>query len=184
MLSGGAGFSNLELIKRARALEADAWLIYKPHPDVEAGHRKGHIADQEVLRHVNEIDRKTPISALLAVVDGLHVITSLAGFEALLRGKPVTVHGVPFYAGWGLTRDLAAIPPRRSRRRSLDELVAAALLIYPRYVDPVTRLPCPAEVVVDRMASGSARVSSPLIRLREIQGRVTLAWQRLTGGRP
>lgn len=184
VLSGGAGFSNLELIKRARALEADAWLIYKPHPDVEAGHRKGHIADQEVLRHVNEIDRKTPISALLAVVDGLHVITSLAGFEALLRGKPVTVHGVPFYAGWGLTRDLAAIPPRRSRRRSLDELVAAALLIYPRYVDPVTRLPCPAEVVVDRMASGSARVSSPLIRLREIQGRVTLAWQRLTGGRP
>lgn len=184
MLSGGAGLSNLELIKRARAIEGDAWLIYKPHPDVEAGHRKGHIADQEVFRHANEIDRTTPITALLAVIDALHVITSLAGFEALLRGKPVTVHGVPFYAGWGLTRDLAAIPPRRTRKRSLDELVAAALLLYPRYVDPVTRLPCPAEVVVERMAQDRARISSPLIWLREMEGRFSMAWQRLTGGRP
>lgn len=184
MLSGGAGLSNLELIKRARAIEGDAWLIYKPHPDVEAGHRKGHIADQEVFRHANEIDRTTPITALLAVIDALHVITSLAGFEALLRGKPVTVHGVPFYAGWGLTRDLAAIPPRRTRKRSLDELVAAALLLYPRYVDPVTRLPCPAEVVVERMAQDRARILSPLIWLREMEGRFSMAWQRLTGGRP
>lgn len=184
MLSGGAGLSNLELIKRARAIEGDAWLIYKPHPDVEAGHRKGHIADQEVFRHANEIDRTTPITALLAVIDALHVITSLAGFEALLRGKPVTVHGVPFYAGWGLTRDLAAIPPRRTRKRSLDELVAAALLLYPRYVDPVTRLPCPAEVVVERMAQDRARIGSPLIWLREMEGRFSMAWQRLTGGRP
>lgn len=183
MLSGGAGLSNLELIKRTRAIEGDAWLIYKPHPDVEAGHRKGHIADQEVLRHANEIDRTSPITALLAVIDALHVITSLAGFEALLRGKPVTVHGLPFYAGWGLTCDLAAIPPRRSRKRSLDELVAAALLLYPRYVDPVTRLPCPAEVVVERMTQEQARISSPLIWLRTMEGRLSMAWQRLTGGR-
>ena len=62
--------------------------------------------------------------------------------EALLRGKEVITHGMPFYAGWGLTRDLRPLPPRRGRRRTLDELVAGTLILYPRYVDPVCRLPC------------------------------------------
>ena len=32
-------------------------------------------------------------------------MTSLTGFDALLRGKRVVTHGLPFYAGWGLTTD-------------------------------------------------------------------------------
>ncbi len=183
ILSGGRGFSNLELLSAARALERDAWIIYKPHPDVEAGHRKGFVPEAEALRYADEVQRDVPITALIDVVDGLHVITSLAGFEALLRGKPVTTHGVPFYAGWGLTRDLGPVPARRTRQRSLDELVAATLLLYPRYLDPVTRLPCPAEVVVERMARGQARVTSPLVTLREWQGRAQALWRRITGGR-
>lgn len=183
VMSGGANCTNLELIAKARTLEPDAWIIYKPHPDVEAGHRKGHVPDAEALRHANEIERKAPITALLERVDALHVITSLAGFEALLRGKAVTTHGQPFYAGWGLTRDLGPRNPRRTRRRSLAELIAATLIGYPRYVDPVTRLPCPPEVLVQRIAHGQARVSSPLIFLREWQGKLRLLWQRLSGGR-
>lgn len=182
-LSSGKGFTNLELLSAARALESDAWIIYKPHPDVEAGHRKGFVPEAEALRYADEVQRDTPITALIDVVDGLHVITSLAGFEALLRGKPVTTHGVPFYAGWGLTCDLGPIPARRTRQRSLDELVAATLLLYPRYLDPVTRLPCAAEVVVERMAQGQARVTSPLVTLREWQGRAQALWRRITGGR-
>ena len=61
-------------------------------------------------------------------------MTSLVGFEALLRGLPVVTYGQPFYAGWGLTRDHAPLA-RRTRRLSLDELVAGALLRYPRYVN-------------------------------------------------
>jgi capsular polysaccharide export protein len=183
VLSGGANCTNLELIAKARALEPDAWIVYKPHPDVEAGHRKGHVPDVEALRHADAIERKAPITALLDQVDALHVITSLAGFEALLRGKEVTTHGQPFYAGWGLTRDLGPKNPRRTRRRSLDELVAATLIGYPRYVDPVTRLPCPPEVLVQRIARGEARVTSLLITLREWQGKLRLLWQRLSGGR-
>ncbi|MFN5820776.1 MAG: hypothetical protein ACK44Y_10150, partial [Novosphingobium sp.] len=72
---------------------------------------------------------------------------------------------------------------RRTRKRSLDELVAATLIGYPRYVDPVTRLPCPPELLVDRIAGGQARVGSLLITLREWQGRLRLLWQGLTGGR-
>lgn len=181
VLSGGGNCSNLELIARARQQEPDAWLIYKPHPDVEAGHRKGRVPDREALRHANEIERDAAITTLLDSVRALHVITSLAGFEALLRGKAVTTHGQPFYAGWGLTRDLGPGNPRRTRKRSLAELVAATLIGYPRYVDPVTRLPCQAEIVVARMAHGEAVVSSPLVTLRQWQGRLALVWQRLSG---
>lgn len=72
-----------------------------------------------------------------------------------MRGKRVTVHGVPFYSGWGQTVDRGPVPPRRTARRTLDELVAAALLVYPRYLDPETALPCPAEVLVERLAAGA-----------------------------
>ena len=41
--------------------------------------------------------------------DRVVCMTSLMGFEALLRGIPVTTFGRPFYAGWGLTRDLGIL---------------------------------------------------------------------------
>lgn len=172
--TGGAGMTNLELLARARAHEPDAHIIYKPHPDVVAGHRKGYVETTDALRFADEIQHNAAITSLIDAVDGVHVITSLAGFEALLRGKAVTTHGVPFYAGWGLTKDLGAVPARRTRRLSLDELVAGTLLLYPRYTDPVTRLPCSAELLVERMAQGEARISTPLITLREWQGRLRL----------
>jgi len=78
-------------------------------------------------------------------------ITSLLGFEALLHAKPVTCLGSPFYAGWGLTRDLGLEMPRRTTRPTLEALIHAALIDYPRYHDPVTGLPCPVEVAVERL---------------------------------
>ena len=167
---GGAGLDNLALLERVRGLEPGAEVIYRPHPDVEAGHRKGRISDDLILQHADAIERGAGIAALLEEVDGVHVISSLAGFEALLRGVEVVTHGVPFYAGWGLTRDLGPVPERRKRLVSLDEMVAAALILYPRYVDPVTRLPCPVEVLVERMAAGQAGADGALVRLRRMQG--------------
>ena len=174
VLSGGAGLtSNLELLRRVRAQAPEAYILYKPHPDVEAGHRTGAIADSTCLSVADEIVRDEPVSSLLDLADEVHVNTSLAGFEALLRKKPVTTHGVPFYAGWGLTRDVGPVPARRSARRTLDELVAAVLLIYPRYLDPVTGLPCTAEVLVKRLIEGqSAGTDGAVVRLRKLQGRL------------
>jgi capsular polysaccharide export protein len=179
VMSGGGGQTNLELIERARQLEPDSRLIYRPHPDVEAGHRKGHVPDDIARRFADEVERGGSITDLIEAVDEVHCITSLAGFEALLRGKAVTTHGVPFYAGWGLTRDLAPIPARRSRRRSIDELVAATLIEYPRYIDPVTRLPCPPEILVERIAKGEARVDAPYAGMRILQGKLKLAFRRI-----
>ena len=167
---GGAVTSNLELLRRVRQDAPNAYILYKPHPDVEAGHRVGAIASGTALTYADEIVANEPISSLIDVVDEVHVNTSLAGFEALVRGKPVTTHGVPFYAGWGLTRDLGALPERRTARRTLDELIAAVLLLYPRYLDPVTGLPCTAEILVRRLAEGASARPGALVRLRRWQG--------------
>lgn len=175
--SGLALPSNLELLRRARdEAGPDAFVIYKPHPDVVAGHRKGDIVIRDVIELADLVETKAPMTSLFAAVDEIHVNTSLAGFEALLRGKLVVVHGVPFYAGWGLTTDRGAIPHRRTAVRTLDELVAATLIVYPRYIDPETGLPCPVEALVDRMASGTIRLpmrARTLVAFRRLLGRFT-----------
>lgn len=153
----GPPLTNLTLLKRVREARPDAYIVFKQHPDVEAGHRKGAIPDAVALGFADEIVREGSIASWIDLVDEVHVNSSLAGFEALLRGKAVVTHGVPFYAGWGLTTDRGSVPKCRTARRSLSELSAATLLLYPRYVDPVTNLPCPAEVVVARMADGSGQ---------------------------
>ena len=106
-------------------------------------------------------------------------MTSLLGFEALLRGLPVTCFGAPFYAGWGLTRDLGPIPSRRkvdaaglpAPRPSLASLIHASLIAYPRYHDPISGLPCPPEVILDRLDSaGAIRQTKGLRLLSKLQG--------------
>lgn len=164
--------TNLELLRRVRSDNPGAFLLYKPHPDVEAGHRRGAVGDDTILTVADQIVRDLPISSLISAVDEVHVNTSLAGFEALMRGRPVTTYGVPFYAGWGLTTDRGPVPDRRTARRTLDELVAAALLLYPRYLDPVTGLPCPAEVLVSRLSSPDPARPSAVVQLRRLQGRL------------
>ena len=143
--------TNAELLRRARARHPDAYLVFKPHPDVEAGLRPGRMAAAD-LAAADLVLRDVAAPDAIALADHVEVMTSLIGFEALLRGKSVRTHGMPFYAGWGLTDDPGS--PRRTRRLTLDELVAGALILYPRYIDPRTGLPCPVEVLVRRMMAG------------------------------
>ncbi len=149
----GAGLvrTNAALLAAARAAEPDAFIIFKPHPDVQTGYRRGYLPARAARRHADMVVTAGNIGTLLNQVDGLHTMTSLAGFEALLRGVAVTTWGRPFYAGWGLTDDREP-PPRRSRALSLDALVAGCLILYPRYQDPVTQLPCAPETLLDRLA--------------------------------
>ena len=180
ILTGGAGLeTNADLLARVRAQAPDAYVIYKPHPDVLAGHRKGAVPKTEALRFADRIVTDQSISALLDMVDEAHVNTSLTGFEALLRGKPVTTYGVPFYAGWGLTTDLGPVPARRTARRTIDELVAATLLLYPRYLDPISGLPCPAEVAVQRLAQAPVDGGNWLVVIRRLQGKLMRRFRSL-----
>lgn len=174
VLAGGGGLtSNLELLRRARVLEPNTEIWFRPHPDVDAGHRKGAVPDAEILGLADRIVRGGGMAPLLDAVDAVHVLTSLSGFEALMRGCEVFCHGTPFYAGWGLTHDLGDVPARRQRKLALDALVAGVLILYPRYLDPVTGLPCPPEVLVSRMASSNATNRLQWIApLRRWQGRL------------
>lgn len=173
VVAGGCGLvRNIDLLARVREQAPDAFILYKPHPDVLAGHRRGTIPDGECLRYADKIVANVPIASLIDMVDEVHVNSSLTGFEALLRRKPVTTHGVPFYAGWGLTSDLGPVPDRRTAKRTLDELVAATLLLYPRYLDPVTGLPCPAEVVVERLGKTDEEDLGLIVGLRRLQGKL------------
>jgi capsular polysaccharide export protein len=162
---GGSVRTNLGLLAAARTANPDAVIVYKPHPDVEAGLRAGAVAEAEALRHADRVIARGEAVALVEAADAVWTMTSLMGFEALLRGKPVTCLGAPFYAGWGLTTDLGPVPARRVARPVLQGLIHAALIAYPRYFDPVTRLPCPPEVAADRLADARLPSSGPGLRL-------------------
>ena len=155
--------SNLALLQAARAANPSAILIYKPHPDVEAGLRPGAIPETALAHLVDVVLRGADPAACIAHCDEVWTITSTLAFEAMLRGKPVTCLGVPFYAGWGLTTDKSPAPDRRRDLAAgaldhgpldLIRLAHAALITYPRYFDPVSRRPCPPEVALDRLTGG------------------------------
>ena len=181
VLLGGAGIkTNEELLRRVRAANPEAFIVYKPHPDVESGHRKGIIANEVMTRLADAVVRRTAILSLIEWADEIHTLTSQTGFEALLRGRKVVTYGQPYYAGWGLTVDQNPVT-RRRRRLTLPELIAGTLILYPRYVDPVTRLPCGPEIVIDRIADPKTRDQSRLSTLRQIQGAVFAAAKEWAG---
>jgi len=126
--------TNMGLLRAVRQRCPRAYLLYKPHPDVLAKLRASGQGEQQAQAWCDHIVLDVAMDQLLREVDEVHVLTSLAGFEALLRGKPVVTWGQPFYAGWGLTQDCCVQPTRRGRLLSLDELTAAVLILYPTYV--------------------------------------------------
>ncbi|MFT2096628.1 hypothetical protein ACMS1Z_18545 [Acidiphilium multivorum] len=129
--------SNIGLLQTIRAARPDAYLVYKPHPDVVARLRRAGVEETRAAEIADEVITDVSMHSVLEAVDEVHVMTSLAGFEALLRGLKVVCYGQPFYAGWGLTEDILPIP-RRRRRLSLDDLVAGALITYPLYIGEAT----------------------------------------------
>ena len=148
-LAGPESFARM--VRTAKTEHPDAQLIVKRHPAVAAGKKKGCIADAD-LSGVTLLDDDVRPADLLAEMTEVWCVTSALGFEALLRRLPVRCFGAPFYSGWGLTQDEVQTG-RRAVLRDLETLAAAALIAYPRYVDPVTGQRCEAEVAVERLIS-------------------------------
>lgn len=169
--------TNMALLRMVRQTRPDAYLVYKPHPDVVARLRREGSEDAQAAQWCDEIVTDVAMGDLLNAVDEVQVMTSLAGFEALLRGKRVVCHGSPFYAGWGLTED--TLPhPRRTRSLALDELVATVLILYPLYIgarDTVT-----PEQALDALQAWKARDEG---RARPLKGVYRFFLRRLIGVR-
>jgi len=181
-LGAGTVQTNLALLERVRAENPAAVILWKPHPDVEAGLRPGAVPVDRLPGLADAVLPGVDAAAALDLADEVWTMTSGLGFEALLRGVPVTCLGTPFYAGWGLTRDLGPVPARRQERPSVAALAHAVLIDYPRYRDPITGRPCPAELVVERIASGRTLPRSAALRLlAKAQGALaghTWIWRR------
>jgi capsular polysaccharide export protein len=167
--------TNTALLQRVRDANAEARMVYKPHPDVVAGLRPGNVPNAE--QWADQVVTDIPMASLLLQVDAVWTMTSLAGFEALLRDVPVTTLGLPFYAGWGLTTDLCPTPTRRGQIVTVERLAYAALIDYPRYFDPVTQQACPIEVALDRLSAGDIPTPHRLRLLAKAQGiMASYAW--------
>jgi len=159
--------TNAGLLKAVRTAAPDAHIVYRPHPDVVAGLRDPGSEPAQAGGDADEVVVGGSIVPMFDEVDEIHTLTSLAGFEALLRGKSVTCYGQPFYCGWGLTTDMVPVA-RRKRRLSVEALVAGALILYPTYVSQRTgRFVTPEqaidELIDQREAAGNS--SRPVRRI-------------------
>lgn len=159
---GANGMSNLELLQRARKNAPNAYLIYKPHPDVLSGNRKGNVPSSIALVYCDTIITEASLDSVLELSDEIHTMTSLVGFEGLIRGKEVYTYGLPFYANWGLTHDIHHLA-RREKKRSLEELIAAAFILYPQYIHPKTNDFCEIEVLLKEIDKEKKRYNSNII---------------------
>ncbi len=176
--------TNLGLLQAARRAHPDAFIVYKPHPDVMSGNRAGTVALEQARGHADHIETRLSVVSCIDACDVVHTMTSLSGFDALLRGKRVVVYGAPFYAGWGLTEDLLATAPafaRRTRRLSLDALVAGTLLRYPLYWDWQLKGYTSCEAVLRQIVAtrGALEAGGGLERLRLGWGRRQLRKLRI-----
>lgn len=174
-------FTNLELLQRVRTENPEAYVVYKPHPDVVAGLREPGSAASEAVHWCDEIVTDCSVADLFPLVDDVHVLTSLSGFEALLREKKVYTYGQPFFAGWGLTEDRClqeSVAGRRARRLSLDELVAGTLILYPTYISRDTGCYTTPERTLDELGEWRAQEALPLRWTEKLRRRIMRLFSR------
>lgn len=140
--------TNLALLRTVRRRNPDAFIIYKPHPDVLVGNRPGHITAEDMDLLADCVALDADIIECIQQVDEVHTMTSLSGFEALIHGKKVYCYGIPFYAGWGLTTDEHTCE-RRQNLLTLNDLLYQTLISYPSYIHPELRQSISPEMAMD-----------------------------------
>ncbi|PST23876.1 beta-3-deoxy-D-manno-oct-2-ulosonic acid transferase [Mesorhizobium plurifarium] len=143
--------TNNDVVRLAAVENPDAQIIYKPHPEVLHGTRTGVSNPAEVADICEILKEDIAPADALEGIDHVYTITSLMGFEALLRGILVTCYGMPFYAGWGVTDDRQKCA-RRVRRLTVPAVFSAAYLLRSRYFDPATGGSTSLESVISELS--------------------------------
>ncbi|WP_201512875.1 capsular polysaccharide export protein, LipB/KpsS family [Psychrobacter alimentarius] len=117
---GGIGITLLDIVNKAIDENPEAQIIVKPHPMT-----LNNLSITNTLNKLNCLILTQPIHLVdaLKTVDHVYTITSLGGFEALLRGKEVTVLGMPFYKDFN-TND------KKSNTPSLSQLFYICYYAY------------------------------------------------------
>lgn len=154
--------TNRDLLRTVRERNPDAFIVFKPHPDVLVGNRKGAVSADDVAKWADCQALDADIIQCIQHADELHTMTSLSGFAALLHGKKVFWLWPAILRRMGLTHD-EHCTDRRTRRSSLTDLVWQALIAYPTYIHPQRLEPMAVEEAVQWLRNaprGEMNISS------------------------
>ena len=133
-------YTTQDMITAALEENPDATLYLKIHPDVLSGKKKSDVDMESLDPRVHLITQNVNPISLLKHFSKVYTKTSGMGFEALLVGCECVCFGMPFYAGWGITDDRSHCE-RRGRALCVEEVFAAAYILYTRYHNPYTNKP-------------------------------------------
>jgi len=131
-------FTTDDMIDAAITENPNAKVYLKIHPDVLSGKKKSDVDVESAKKRCVIIEENVNPLSLLKRFSKVYTKTSQMGFEALLVGCECVCFGMPFYAGWGITID-KSVCHRRKRKLSVEEVFAAAYVIYSEYHNPYTR---------------------------------------------
>lgn len=123
-----------------------AFFLLQP-PSVLSGRKKGYLKKFALDNGVQVISEQVSSFSILAQADEVYTVSAKIGIDAVLLGKTVHCYGLPYYAGWGLTRDKIACA-RRNIKIKREELFAALCLFFTRYLHPITTEPSHFQAIV------------------------------------
>ncbi len=155
IVGAGADAASFDtMLTMAAAENPAAELLLRVHPETMLGRKAGYFSVDR-LKHLVETDtalkrcqaegrlRLTPEPVnpwvLLEGCAKVYCVSSQLGFEAVLAGCEVHCFGMPFYGGWGITRDRMVPAPSRRGAATAEAVFAGAYLDYSFYVDHVHR---------------------------------------------
>ncbi len=145
--SGASDETFKKMLNDAISENPDADIIVKTHPDTICGSGGYYTKIKPHGNVYTQTDAINPIS-LVKYCDKVYVCSTQLGFEALMCDKEVHVYGMPFYAGWGLTQDKQRCP-RRTNKRTLEELFYIFYIVYTHYVNPDANAVCEIEDAIE-----------------------------------
>ena len=139
-----------QMLAQARADHPTAHIIIKTHPETRMGYRAGHFNAADLDDRMQLVTHAIAPQDLSAAARAVYTVSSQMGFEAIWAGHRPVVFGQPFYAGWGLSRDIQPID-RRGRALTVEQLFAGAMILYPKWYDPCRDTLCSLEQVLDQL---------------------------------
>ncbi|WP_300379276.1 hypothetical protein [Clostridium sp.] len=106
-------------------------IIYKPHPDT-IKNPKTRLSYPENLKGILVIDDLNHLFNNISCISEVHTISSLLGFEFLLRGIKTYCYSRTWYSGWGLTED-TYMSKDLNLKKTIEEIFYCAYILYPTY---------------------------------------------------
>ena len=160
--------NNTDLLKYARQHFPDHFILFKPHPDIMAGHVEGEDLAQ-IEKYADKVDLDHSLTSLIDASDHILTMTSLAGLEAIIRHKKVTVLGKPFYKGYGFCEG------EQQTNMSLAHFIYKIYCDYPLYIDGGKGAYGHAKSIISKILRQKKAIENPLrhIHLSHI------VWKRL-----